>query len=281
MKSSSDTAAGSFRPANLWADLSSSVGSVTVNELRLAFALQHFYEQLAAGGSRYTEVIRSFFSVTSPDARQQRPEYLGGNRITINVNEVTNSTQEQGDSPTIYLGDLGAKSATADSHDDFIHSFTEHGTLLCVGVARYTHTYMGMEKMWTRKKFTDFYWPTFANIGYQPIYDFEIYPDSDTIKDGSVFAYNEGWSDYRYKPSRVSGEMRPGIENTLASWHLADYYTQKPTFSDEWMREDKENVNRVLAVTSNVSNQCFGDFFFDMKYTRVMPVFSIPGLSRM
>lgn len=265
-------------PVNLWADLSDSVGAVTVNELRLAFQLQKFYERLAMGGSRYTETIRAFFSVVSPDARQQRPEYLGGNRITINVHEVTNNYQEASDSPTVFVGDLGAKSASADVHDDFIHSFTEHGTLMCIGVARYPHSYMGLDQMYTRKSFTDFYWPTFASLGYQPVKNYEIYPTSENLADDTVFGYNEAWSSYRFKPNRISGEMRPGISNTLASWHLGDYYTEQPTLSDGWIREDKTNVDRVLAVTSRVSNQLFGDFFFDAKYTRVMPVHSIPGL---
>lgn len=267
-----------LRPANLWADLSSNVGAVTVNELRLAFQLQKFYERLASAGSRYTETIRAFFSVVSPDARQQRPEYLGGNRITINVHEVTNNYQEASATPTVWLGDLGAKSVSADVHDDFIHSFTEHGTLMCIGVARYTHSYMGLEKMYTRKTFLDFYWPTFASLGYQPVKNYEIYPSATTMADDSVFGYNEAWSDYRYKPSKITGEMRPGISNTLASWHLGDYYTSTPTLSDGWIREDKNIVDRTLAVGSSVSNQLFGDFFFDSKYTRVMPVHSIPGL---
>lgn len=261
--------------SNLWADLSTSVGAVTVNELRLAFQLQKFAEKMALGGSRYTEQILVNFGVQSPDSRLQRPEYLGGNRIAINVHEVTNSAQSTQD----FLGDLGAKSATADSHSDFVHSFTEHGTLLCVGCARYTHSYgQGIERSWLRKTKESFYWPVFAALGNQPVYDVEWYADANTIANDTVAGYQEAWAEYRYKPSRVSGEMRPGISNTLASWHLADYYTQKPTLSDGWIREDKNIVDRVLAVTSSVSNQVFGDFYFDAKYTRPMPVYSIPGL---
>lgn len=268
-----------MRPVNLWSDVSQVISldggvSFDINELRLAFQLQKFYERLAIGGDRYIETIKSMFSVTSPDARLQRPEYLGGNRVPIIVDEVTNTAQTNSD----FLGDVGAKSVTSDIHQDFDHSFTEHGTLMCIGVCRYTHLYTGLERMWTRRKWTDFYWPLFQNLGSQPIWDCEIYPDDTTMATKSVFAYNEAWSEYRYKPDRVSGEMRPSHPQTLASWNLADNYQSCPTFSDGWIREDKTNVDRTLAVTSSVSNQIFADFFFDSVYTRVMPVYSLPGL---
>lgn len=256
-------------------DFGSATGSFTINELRLAFQLQKFYEKQARGGSRYIEVIRQHFGVTSPDARLQRTEYLGGNRIPIQIHEVANSSQSQED----FLGDLGAMSVTSDIHQDFERSFTEHGYLIGVCCVRYDHTYsQGLEKFWTRRKFDQFYWPVFANLGEQPVYDSELYADEDTMSNDSVFGYQEAWADYRYKPDRVSGELRPGISNSLASWNLADYYTQKPTLSDSWIREDKSMIDRVLAVTSENSNQFFADFWFDTIWTRAIPVYSVPGL---
>lgn len=263
-------------PTNLWADLSSTVGAVTINQMRLAFQLQKYYEVLARGGSRYTEIIKSLFSVTSPDARLQRPEYLGGTRVALNVHEVLNTAQTQSD----FLGDLGAMSRTAGSDVLFQKSFTEHSILMILVCARYDHVYgQGIDPMLLRTQQESWYNPIFASIGEQPYPKACIYADTNTMDSDDVFGFQEAWADYRYFVSdRVSGEMRPGIQNTLASWHLADYYQTAPTLSDSWIREDKTNVDRVLAVQSSVSNQLFGDFYFDCKYTRVMPVYSVPGL---
>lgn len=262
-------------PDNLWADLSTNVGAVTVNELRLAFQLQRFYERCARGGTRYIEMIKSHFGVTSPDARLQRSEYLGGNRIPLNVHEITNSAQTQSD----FLGDVGAKSATSDLHEDFEKSFTEHCIILTLGVARYEHSVsQGIEKSWTRKDIMSQYFPVFSNTGEIPVSQSELYATSSNIANPVTWGYNENYYDFRYRPSRVSGELRPGIPNSLASWHLADYYTQAPTLSEAWLREDKTIVDRVLAVTSANANQIFADFWFDIKATRCMPAYSVPGL---
>lgn len=225
--------------------------------------------------SRLIEVLKQHFGVTSPDARLQRTEYLGGKRVPLYVHEVTNSAQSASD----FLGDVGAKLATSDVDGSFVKSFTEPGYVLCLAVVRYPHYYaQGFDRQYLRKKFDQFYWPVFANIGEQPVYDAEIYADATTIANDSVFGYQEAFADYRFARDYVTGEMRPGISGSLASWHLADYYTSKPTLSDGWMREDKSNVDRVLAVTSSVSNQFLLDFWFDIKATRPMPVYSIPGL---
>lgn len=271
----SGTSLGHIIPQNLVADLSTSVGAVSINELRLAFQLQRYYEKLSRSGSRYTEYLRAFFGTVSPDATLQRPEYLGGNRIPINVHEITNTAQGEQD----FLGDLGAMSVTSDVHDDFVHSFTEHGYVIGVCCLRYDHSYpQGLEKMWLRKRTTDVYVPTFANLGEQPTPLCCIYADSTTMNSDDVFGFQEAWSEYRFKPDRVSGEMRPGISNTLASWHFSDYYTSAPTLSDAWIREDKTNVDRTLAVTSSVANQAFADFYVKNICTRAMPMYSIPGL---
>lgn len=257
-------------------DGDSSTVNFSVNELRLAFAYQRFLESLARSGSRYTELLLGLFGVRSPDARLQRPEYLGGNRVPINVSEVTNSAQSEQD----FLGDLGAKSSTSDVNHDFVKSFTEHGYLFGLMVIRYDHSYsQGFARFWTRNTFTDFYNPKFAHLGEVPIYKAEIFASPETIADKSkVFGYQEIWADYRYRPNMVTGEMRPGVKNSLAYWNLADYYTSEPTLSDEWIREDVSNVDRALAVTSSVSNQFWADIYIRNKCTRCMPMYSVPGL---
>lgn len=250
--------------------------SFTVNELRLAFAYQRFLESLARNGSRYTELLLGLFGVRSPDARLQRPEYLGGNRIPISVSEVTNNAQ----TPEDYLGDLGAKSNTGDVNHDFIKSFTEHGYLFGLFVVRYDHSYsQGIERFWTRKKFTDFYNPKFAHLGETGVYQAEIMATPENMADSTkVFGFQEIWADYRYKPSLVTGEMRPGVNNSLAHWHLADHYATVPTLSDGWIREDKANVDRVLAVQSSVADQFWCDLWISNMCTRPMPMYSVPGL---
>lgn len=261
-------------PSNLWANVQGF--ATTINDLRLAFQVQKLYEKDARGGTRYIEVLKSHFGVTSPDSRLQRPEYLGGNRVPLSVNQVI---QQSGDANNTYLGDVGAQSLTVDNHSDFTHSFTEHGFLFCLGVVRYDHTYQqGLEQIWSRKNRFDYYWPVFANIGEQPIYRKEIYCTGNDTDDNRVFGYQEAWASYRYLPNIVTGEMRSAASQSLDSWHLADNYSVAPTLSDGWIRESKDNVDRVLAVSSSAANQVFGDFFFKIKATRAMPVYSIPGL---
>ncbi len=260
---------------NLYAISSGGLGA-TINQLRLAFQVQKFYEQQARGGSRYIEVIKSFFGVTSPDARLQRPEYLGGNRIPIHIQQVIQNSGTQ-DSGTPQGTPTGL-SVTSDTNSDFTHSFVEHGFVIGLMVARYDHTYQqGIERFWSRKTKFDYYWPVFANIGEQAVKNKEIYAQG-TAADDEVFGYQEAWADYRYKPSRVSGEMRSTATAPLDSWHFADKYTQLPVLSDEWIREDKSNVDRALAVTSAVSNQIFCDIYVRNRSTRPMPLYSVPGL---
>lgn len=263
-------------PTNLWAINDGSVSAATINQLRMAFQVQKLYEKDARGGTRYIEILKSHFGVTSPDARLQRPEYLGGNRIPVNINQVVQNSATQADGTP--LGDTAAFSVTTDVHGDFIKSFVEHGFVIGVMVARYDHTYQqGLERFWSRKDRLDYYFPVFANIGEQPILNKEIYAQG-TAQDDEVFGYQEAWADYRYKPSRVAGEMRSKAPTSLDVWHLADEYTTLPKLSDAWIREDKTNVDRVLAVTSSVSNQMFADLYIQCKATRPMPVYSIPGL---
>ena len=268
---------------NLWALSSGGLGA-SINQLRMAFQVQKLYEKDARGGSRYIEILKSHFGVTSPDARLQRPEYLGGNRIPININQVVQQSATA--SGETAQGTVTGMSVTTDTHSDFTKSFTEHGFVIGVMVARYDHTYQqGLERFWSRKDRFDFYWPVFANIGEQAVKNKEIYAQGPAKKDNAgkviddqVFGYQEAWADYRYKPSRVTGEMRSQYEKSLDVWHLADDYSSLPTLSDSWIREDKTNVDRVLAVTSANSNQLFADIYIKNRTTRPMPMYSIPGL---
>lgn len=266
-------------PDNLYASFASGgvTPVVTISQLRQAIALQQLYEIDARSGSRYTEIIKGHFGVTSPDARLQRPEYLGGNRVPINVNQVVQTSASDDVTPQ---GNVAGMSITSDQHGDFMHSFTEHGYIIGVCVVRYAHTYQqGIERHWSRKNRFDFFWPGLVNVGEQPIFNKEIFAQG-TDADDEVFGYQEQYADMRYKPSRVTGELRSNHNNTLDSWHFADDYDSLPFLSADWIREDKNNVDRALAVTSSVSNQIFADFYIENVATRPMPMFSIPGLER-
>lgn len=259
---------------NLFVDLSDAT-MASVNDIRLAFQLQKFYEVNARSGSRYIETIKAHFNVSSPDARLQRPEYLGGNRVPITIHQITNNAESSG----AYLGNVGAMSVTSDISEDVEKSFTEHGYLIGLMCLRSQRSYQnGVDRSWMRRTSTDFYWPVFAHLGEQPIKNGEIFWSNDASVDKAAFGYQEAWAEYRYAQNMVSGEFRSGISNTLDSWHLADDYSTLPTLSDGWIQEDKSNVDRVLAVTSSVANQFFFDIYVKNIMTRPMPMYSVPGL---
>lgn len=270
--------------SGLVAEVSGAVEGVTINELRAAFQLQKYYEQLARSGSRYSEVLKAQFHVDAQDYRLQNPEYLGGSHVSINVSQVVqNSATGENTTPQ---GNTAAYSLTTDSHHDFVKSFVEHGFVIGVCVVRYEHSYQqGIERFWSRKKVTDYYLPVFANLGEQAILNKEIYAQGSKAVDGSgkpydeqVFGYVPRWNEYRYKPNRITGEMRSSYTTSLDVWHLGDDYKQRPVLSDEWLREDSATVDRVIAVSKRVSNQLFGDFYIENTTTRAMPLHSIPGL---
>lgn len=277
------TAANGIAPVNLHAVGTASASGyfTTINELRMAFQLQKLYEKDARGGTRYIEMIKTHFGVTSPDARLQRSEYLGGNRIRINVHQIVQqSATTSGSTPQ---GNPVGLSVTHDNADSFCRSFTEHGFVIGLMVARYPHTYQqGLERFWSRKNRLDYYFPVFANIGEQAVLNQELYLQGELVGDGTAdtkaFGYQEAWADYRYKPNRVTGMMRSGHNKSLDMWHFADYYSTLPTLSSSWIAEDKTNVDRVLAVSSAVSNQLFADIVISNKTSRPMPLYSIPGL---
>lgn len=266
----------------LAADLSNAIGA-TINQLRQSFAIQAFYEAQARGGSRYIEFIKNIFGITSPDARLQRAEYLGGTRFNINMDQVLQTSSTDATSPQ---GNTAAFSCTVDSGEMFTHSFTEHGTLMCLAVIRTDHTYQqGLERFWTRKKWTDFYVPQLANLGEQAILNKEIYVQGDTtvdtdgnIIDNQAFGYQEAWADYRYKPNRISGELRSTYTTPLDYMHYGDEYNALPTLSSGWIDETTANIDRTIAVQSSTSDQFFADFYFDGTYVRPMPIYSIPAM---
>lgn len=267
---------GNLIPANLYANLAEATAA-TINELRLAFQLQRLYERDARGGTRYIEIIKSHFGVTSPDARLQRPEYLGGERIPINIDQViqTSGTME-GTTPQ---GNTAAYSLTGNQGSYFKHSFVEHGYVLGLACVRTEHTYQqGLEKIWNRKNRFDFYWPALANIGEQAILNKEIYLQALGETNEQAFGYQEAWAEYRYKPSRVSSAFRSNVTGSLDAWHYADYYEELPKLSAEWVQETYKNVDRTLAVQSTLEDQYIADFWFKCKCTRPMPIYSIPGL---
>lgn len=256
----------------LAADLRNAIGG-TIGELREAYAIQKLLERNARSGSRYIEIIRGHFGITSPDARQQRSEYLGGKRIPVNMTEIV----QQSESGTTPMGDTAGKSLTIDTDDMFTYSSTEHGIILGLMVLRTEHTYQqGIDRILSRKNRYDFYWPELSNISEQPIYEKEIFAQG-TADDDDVFGYQEPWAEYRYANNRITGELNSDYTTPLDSWHYGDDYAAAPTLSDEWIKETDVNVARTLAVENQ--DQFICDFYFDQTWVRPMPVYSIPGLT--
>ncbi|ALS03621.1 VP1 [Gokushovirus WZ-2015a] len=248
---------------------------LSINQLRMAFQIQKLYERDARGGTRYRELIRSHFGVTTSDARMQIPEYLGGYREPINVMQVvqTSGTEATGGTPQ---GNVSAYSVTSNAHSCFTKSFEEHGWVIGVAVVRTDQTYQqGLNRMWSRKNRFDFYWPALANIGEQPILNKEIYAQG-TATDNETFGFQEAWAEYRYSPSRVSGLFRSNANGTLDSWHYAQNYKQLPKLSSDWIDQGKEEVYRTLAVQDEP--QFLADFYFKCADIRPMPTYSVPGL---
>lgn len=272
---------GTLYPDNLWAQFSpQSLG--TINELRQAFQIQKLLERDARGGTRYTEILNAHFGVTSPDSRLQRPEYLGGKRVPINIDQVLQTSATTSTSPQ---GNTAAFSLTTDVDSSFTKSFVEHGYIIGVACVRTDHTYQqGVEKLWSRKRRFDFYWPALANISEQPVFVKEIMAGYGADED--VFGYQEAWAEYRYKPSRVTGSFRSGIDGSLDSWHYADYFSMgkdeyhMPKFiaDRDFMSETHVNIDRTLAVQSSLEDQFLGNFYFKATWVRPMPMFSVPGL---
>lgn len=256
----------------------SNIEAATINELRQAFAVQHYYEALARGGSRYREQVRTLFGVSISDKTVQVPEYLGGGRYHVNINQIvqTSGQQTANDTP---IGETGAMSVTPINESSFTKSFEEHGFVIGVMCVRHNHSYQqGLERFWNRSDRLDYYFPQFANLGEQPVKKKEIML-TGTSTDDETFGYQEAWADYRMKPNRVSGKMRSNAEGTLDFWHYADNYAEVPTLSSQWISEGKTEIARTLIVQDEP--QFFGAIRVMNKTTRCMPLFSVPGLEKL
>lgn len=268
--SNSSTVSG----VNIGADLSNATAA-TINELRQAIAVQHILERDARTGTRYKEILQGAWGVTSPDARLDRSEYIGGYRLPININQVIQTSSTDATSPQ---GNTAAFSMTTMSRNIATYSATEHGFIIGLAAVRVNHSYQqGLSRMWTRNTRFSYYDPMLANLGEQAVLNQEIYAQGNA-QDEEVFGYQEAWADYRYHTNMITGEMRSTYAQTLDAWHYADKYTKLPTLSSDWIKEGTENIDRTIAVQSDNSRQFICNFYFDQTWTRAMPIYSIPGL---
>jgi len=264
--------------AYLGADLSG-VSAISIQDLRMSIALQHIFEADARNGTRYREFLSGTWGVTSPDSRLQIPEYIGGQRIAINVNQVVQTSQTDTTTGQA-LGNTAAYSLTTCSKQMVDYAATENGYIIGLAVVRVEHSYQqGLATKWTRGGRFTYYDPRLAALGEQPVYNREIYAQG-TAEDNEIFGYQEAWADYRYKPSYVTGEMRSNYKTSLDAWHYADDYNALPRLSAEWIQEGTQNIDRTIAVTSAKSHQFLCDFYFTEDWYREMPIYSIPGIER-
>lgn len=271
--------AGNLRWFNTGLEIGVPAGEATgtINALRQAFQLQKLLERDARGGTRYTELVRSHFGVVSPDARLQRPEYLGGHTIPVNIKQVEQSSAS-GAYASTPQGHLAAYGVAMSSGSGFTKSFTEHGMVFCLAAIRADLTYQqGLSRMWSRRTKYDFYWPALAHIGEQAILNKEIYLQADSLaaENDAVFGYQERWAEYRYNPSKVTGFMNSMSPLPLDIWHLAEKFEDVPTLSAAFI-EQVPPIDRVVAVSSDPA--FLVDAWFNIKAARPMPVYSVPGL---
>ena len=263
--------------SGLYADLSTATAA-TINQLRQSFQIQKLLERDARGGTRYTEIVRAHFGVISPDARLQRPEYLGGGSSPLIVTPIAQTSATGVSGGTTPQGDLSAVGTIMANRHGFTQSFTEHGVIIGLVSVRADLTYQqGLDRMWSRSTRYDFYFPAFAMLGEQPVYNKEIYVDG-SANDSLVFGYQERWAEYRYKPSKITGLFKSTSAGTIDNWHLAQKFTSLPTLNSTFI-QDTPPVSRVVAVGSAANGQQFiFDSFFDCKTARPMPLYSVPGL---
>ena len=263
--------------APLYTDLSNATAA-TINQLRQSFQIQRLYERDARGGTRYTEIIRSHFGVVSPDARLQRPEYLGGGRTPILLQKIAQSSATNLTGGATPQGHLTAVGEMGFSGHGFSKSFTEHCTVIGLACVTADLTYQqGLNRMWSRQTRWDFYWPALAHLGEQAVLNKEIYAVGDATpdQDDEVFGYQERYAEYRYKPSIITGRFRSNAAQPLDTWHLSQNFTSKPTLSESFILENPP-VNRVVAVQDEP--QLILDVYFNFRCARPMPTYSVPGL---
>ncbi|WNK13422.1 MAG: major capsid protein [Microvirus sp.] len=263
-------------PANLYADLSAATAA-TINSLRQAFQIQRIYEKDARGGTRYTELIQAHFGVVSPDARLQRPEYLGGGSAPININPIAQTSSSGITGATTPQGNLSGVGTSSMRGAGFTKSFTEHSIVLGMVCVRSDMSYQqGLERMWSRSTRFDFYWPSLAHIGEQAVLNKEIFCQGTVggAADNNTFGYQERFGEYRYKPSRVTGQFRSSYATTLDSWHLSQAYNGLPTLGATFIVENPP-ISRIVAVPSQP--EFLFDSFISLRCARPMPVYGVPG----
>jgi len=266
-------------PNNLYADLSSATAT-TINALRQSFQIQRLLERDARGGTRYTELLRAHFGVISPDARLQRPEYLGGGRSPIQIMPVLQQSATGLTGGTTPIGSLGGVAVAVHNVHGFSQSFTEHGIILGMVNVRADITYQqGIRRMWSRSTRYDYYWPAFAMLGEQAILNKELYCDG-SANDLLVFGYQERWAEYRYHPSKITGAYNSTFSTPLDAWHLAQEFASLPTLNQTFIEDGTEaTLRRALALGAAADNQQFiADFFFDITAARPLPMYSVPGM---
>ncbi len=257
-------------PPQIFADLSAATAA-TINQLRQSFQIQKLYERDARGGTRYTEIIRSHFGVTSPDARLQRPEYLGGGQSYVNVTPVAQTSE----SATTAQGNLTGFGTTQFANHGFTKSFTEHCVLIGLVSVRADLSYQqGLNRMFSRSTRWDYYWPALSHIGEQTVLNKEIMMQ-DHADDELVFGYQERFAEYRYKPSVITGQFRSNYTTTLDTWHLAQDFATLPTLGDTFIQENPP-LDRVIAVSTEP--HFLFDSYFSLKCARPMPIYGVPGL---
>lgn len=255
----------------LYADMTASTAA-TINQLRQAFAIQRLFERDARGGSRYTEILRSHFGVTSPDARLQRPEYLGGGSTPISMSAVPQTSDTVVGSPQ---GNLAAYGTVSLNRHGFNKSFTEHCVIIGMVSVRADLTYQqGVDRMWSRQGRFDYYWPALSHIGEQAVLSREIYADG-TAADDDVFGYQERYAEYRYKPSKITGKMRSSDPQSLDVWHLSQDFATRPVLNAAFIEENPP-LDRVIAVPDEP--HFLLDCYFKLTCARPMPLYGVPGL---
>ena len=255
----------------IYADLSSATAA-TINSLRQAFQIQKLLERNARGGTRYTEILQNHFGVTSPDARQQRPEYLGGSSTRINISTVAQTSPTSGSNA---LGDLAAFGVATDTTPGWTKSFTEHTLIIGIINVRADLNYQqGLHRKFSRRSRYDFYWPALAHIGEQSVLNKEIYATA-TVTDDQVFGYQERWAEYKYAPNQITGKLRSTYSTPLDFWHLAQKFTSLPALNDTFIK-DSPPIGRVIAVPSEP--HFILDSFINLNCARPIPMYSIPGL---
>lgn len=271
------TSSGNMFPSNLFADLTAATAA-TINQLRTSFQVQKLLERDARGGTRYTEIVRAHFGVSSPDARLQRPEYLGGGSTPVVVSPIAQTSATGITGGTTPVGTLSALATVTAHNHGFVQSFTEHGYIIGLVAVRADLSYQqGIRKMWLRSTRYDFYFPAFATLGEQTIQRRELYCDG-SAGDGDVFGYQERWAEYRYHPSQITGLFRSTSPGTLDGWHLSQRFNTPPTLNNTFIA-DTPPVARIVAVGAAANGQQFiFDSFFKIKAARPMPLYSVPGL---